>query len=152
MFLPIDPNKLDSLWDSLKVSLCEAAHSEIVSSGYLNIIAARHLSVQDAEAVVARMKGLNYVRIGTGRVNPVPPHFGVHLDHGQSKAKLMEYLGLDTSRHRIIRDISLLVDFIFFEIKSLVELRIPFECEEVEVQGFVARYNSDRDCTVICRT
>lgn len=152
MFLPIDPNKFNSLWDSLKMSLCEAAHSEIVSSGCLNIIAARRLSAQDAEAVVTRMKGLNYVRIGTGRMNPVPPHFGVHLDHGQSKARLTEYLGVDNSRDRIISDISLLVDFIFFEIKSLVELTIPFKCEEVEVQGFVARYNADLDCTVICRT
>ncbi|MEN2426504.1 hypothetical protein [Chromobacterium vaccinii] len=151
MFLPVDPSKLNSLWDSLKVSLCEVEHSEIVSGGHFNPIAAQRLSRQDAESVVARMKELNYVRIGTGRMSPVPPHFGAHLDCEKSKASLMEYLGVDSSHDRIVRDISLLVDFVFFEIKSLVELTIPFRCEEVEVQGFAARYNSDQDCTIICR-
>lgn len=59
--------------------------------------------------------------------------------------------GQAVRKKNIIRDISLFVDFIFFEISSLDELIIPFECGGVEIQGLSAQYSPDLNCTVFSR-
>ncbi|WP_301153557.1 hypothetical protein [Metapseudomonas otitidis] len=151
MFILVDPNKLKVLWNSFRIGLCDVKHFEIVSGGKFKPTTTQLSCAEEADAIAARMKNLNYVRVGTERMIPTPPHFGAQLNSEHAKAKLTDYLGASCSQKNIIRDISLFVDFIFFEISSLDELIIPFECEGVEIQGLSAQYSPDLNCTVFFR-
>lgn len=98
MFIPVDSNKLKVIWNSFRVGLCEIKYFEIVSGGKFKPTATQLSCAEEAEAIAARMKNLDYVRIGTERMIPTPPHFGAQLNSEHSKAKLTEYLGASCSQ------------------------------------------------------
>ena len=152
MFLPIDPEKMSAIWASFSESLRETEHCFVVLDGRNNNPAAgRRLTSAEAEGVVQRMKLLNYVRIGTSKLNPVPPHFGLHVDGERRRADLVEYFGLDCSADRIFRDLTLCVELAFFEIPFLEELAIPLACDEILVPGLLGRKGSDPGSTLFVR-
>lgn len=143
MFLPIDPKKTSAIWAALSESLHEREHCFVVVDGSNSNPAARRLTSAEAEGVVHRMKHLSYMRIGTSKLNPVPPHFGLRVDGERRRADLAEYIGQDCSADRISRDLTLLVELAFFEIPSLEELAIPLVCDEISIPGLVGRKDSN---------
>ena len=136
MYIPVDPKKISSLWENFGKSLQIADHAVIVSAGILTANSVAHrMSQADANDLIARMNGLPYVRVGTAKMNAVPPHFGVCVDASGNKAILMEFIVLEHSPERLHRDLHFIIDFIFFEIPALQDFVIPFCFEGVAIPG-----------------
>jgi len=142
MLIPLDPNGRTGLWDALEVSIERDNLIAIVSSGQITH-KLRHDAVNNDQGActVRRMRNLSYVRVGTERLMPLPPHFAVSLADDGFAGALEEYLARDASIETTLRDMTLLIDLVFFEVKSLKKLIIPFDASHVPVEGFDIHYD-----------
>lgn len=153
MYFPSDPNKIPASWDTFKESLLFSNVSYILENGKNrpeNL--RRRLTSVDVNDLVGRLKKMNYVRIGVSRLMAVPPHFGVVLDSEGKTADVIEYLALESTSERIERDISLLVDLIFYELPNLRRLSVPLNVGTVVVPGIEAKIEKKINKTEFIRS
>lgn len=146
MYFPSDPNKIPALWDSFEESLLASNVSYVLKDGQArpeNF--PRKVTSIEASNLINRLKKMGYVRIGASRLMAVPPHFGVVLDFDGTNATLVEYLALESTSERMERDISLLIDMIFYELPRLQKLTIPLDVGAVVIQGIQTNIGSATD-------
>ncbi|GAA6152200.1 hypothetical protein [Pseudoteredinibacter isoporae] len=131
MYMPVDPNSIDGMWDKLLQSLSSQKSCVVVSDGQASDKPIdQNLSYEEAESLLAKLKSREYVRIGSSRMNPVPAHFAIEFT--DSTGRLMELISLVSEVDRLRNDVSLVCQFSFFENKKLEKLVIPFVIHGVE--------------------
>lgn len=136
MYFPSDPNKNPALWEALRDGLLTSNILYIFENGKdQSASLSRKATSAEADVLINRMRSLGYVRIGVNRLTATPPHFGVSLSSDGKIANLMEYLALDIEKDRPDRDISLLVDLMFYELPNLRKLVVPLRLEVIEISG-----------------
>jgi hypothetical protein len=150
MFLPVDLKRVESLSQALVMDLCEREHCHIIEDGKYSACM-RKKTASAAENLVGRLNELGYVRIGTERMNPVAPYFGVRMSEGAHRAELVEYIGIDCEQDRIVRDISFLVELMFFEVNELKVLEVPIELSDLRIPGISTCIDFGRAITIISR-
>lgn len=126
MYLPIDPKKSEHLFADFFNALRAINHFHLVDQGKERPDATlEKSSSKEAINTIERLKKLPYVKIGTTKCMPTPPHFGADLSENHRHAKLVDYFSSSHDQNRINRDIYLFVDLIFLEIKELETLDVP---------------------------
>ena len=131
MYMPVDPNSVDGMWDKLLQSLVSQNNCIVVSGGHLNKEMSNGLCGQDeSNKVLSDLKSRDYVRVGSSRMTPVPAHFAIDL--ADNVGRLMELISLSSDEDRLKNDVSLICQFSFFENKGMKELHIPFVIDGVE--------------------
>lgn len=125
MYMPVDPNLIDGMWDKLLQSLSSQKNCVVVSDGQVrDEPVGQNFRGGEAYSLLAKLKSRKYVRIGSSRMSPVPAHFAV--DFTDSTGRLMELISLSSDDNRLRNDVSLVCQFSFFENKKLERLIIPF--------------------------
>ncbi|RLT87903.1 MULTISPECIES: hypothetical protein [unclassified Ketobacter] len=125
MYMPVDPNSIDGMWDKLLQSLSSQKNCVVVSDGQVSDEPIdESFSNEEADSLLAKLKSREYVRIGSSRMSPVPAHFAI--DFTDSTGRLMELISLSSDDERLRNDVSLVCQFSFFENKKLERLFIPF--------------------------
>ncbi|WP_211473829.1 hypothetical protein [Collimonas humicola] len=153
MYFPSDPIKTPALWDTFKESLQASNASYILENGQTQPANfPRKVTSVEASNLVSRLREMEYVRIGTSRLMAIPPHFGVVLNSDRTTAELVEYLALEYTNERIERDISLLVDLIFYELPNLQKLAVPLDVGAVVITGIKANIGDKRGVTEFIRS
>lgn len=153
MYFPSDPNKIPALWDSFKESLLVSNAAYVLENGQTrpeNF--PRKATSIEASNLINRLKEMGYVRIGASRLMAVPPHFGAVLSSDGTNAVLVEYLALESTNERMERDISLLVDLIFYELPSLQKLTVPLDVGAVVIQGIETNIGNEGCVTDFIRS
>ncbi|MCI1837962.1 hypothetical protein ABFG95_02320 [Achromobacter sp. HNDS-1] len=136
MYFPSDPNKTPALWEALRDGLLTSNVSYVLENGKDQSAGlSRKATSAEADFLINRMRRLGYVRVGVSQLTATPPHFGVLLSSDGKVANLMEYLTLDSAKDRPDRDISLLVDLMFYELPNLRKLIVPLRLEVIEIPG-----------------
>jgi hypothetical protein len=131
MFMPVDPNSVDGMWDKLLQSLSSQKSCIVVSGGQASDeLKCQNLSNEEAERILTNFKSRKYVRVGSSRMSPIPVHFT--LDLTDSSGRLMELISLSSDDERLRNDLSLVCQFSFFENKQLERLVIPFVIKGLE--------------------
>ena len=125
MYIPVDPDSIDYMWDKLLKSLFSQKNYLIVTAGHFNEKLSDNLLTQDiANEVVVNLKSRDYVRVGTSRLSPIPTHFAI--DFADNVGRLMELISLSLDEDNLLKDVSLICQFSFFENKNMKKLIIPF--------------------------
>lgn len=131
MFMPVDPNSVNGMWDKLLQSLSSQKSCIVVSDGQKSDeLKTQSFSYEEAERLLTRFKSRDYVRIGSSRMSPIPAYFT--LDLTDSSGRLMELISLSPDDDRLRNDVSLVCQFSFFENKQLEKLVIPFVITDLE--------------------
>lgn len=131
MFIPVEPNSVSGIWDKLQRSLSEQSLCLVVSDGkQIENPADTRLSTDEATDLIDKLKSRDHVRVGTIRTEPTPSHFSINLDG--NNGELMEFVAMSSDKERIRKDLSLVLQFTFFEIKDIGELLIPLIVEGLE--------------------
>lgn len=146
MYFPSDPNKNPAIWKVLMHGLLASNTFYILENGKDHSTdLPRKAKSAEVDVLINRMQGLGYVRIGESRLTATPPHFGVSLSSDGKTADLMEYLALDSAKESRERDISLLVDLMFYELPNLIKLTVPLKLGLIEIPGIgvdIDRHNN----------
>ncbi|MBA2655339.1 MAG: hypothetical protein H0U71_09805 [Gammaproteobacteria bacterium] len=131
MYIPLDPKKTNESWEKLKKSLISNKFTYTICKGE-NLISDLGNDMQQCiKGIINRMKQADYVRLGSNRMILMPVHFAVNFI-SYNKAKLVELINLDDSENTLKNDLTLVIQFIFFENKSLKELVIPLIVNDIE--------------------
>lgn len=149
MYLPVDPLKTENILQDLERSFSANAYVYSIFDG--NFISGREkktLSIEEAAAFIARLRNYQYIRIGTARLQPVPPHYGI--DYVEANiAELKELISLNSERMQLLSDISKVVQLFFYQEKEAVELRIPGGFNDLLVEGFSIEISDDGKSTKV---
>ncbi|WP_143518002.1 hypothetical protein [Pseudomonas sp. PIC25] len=125
MYMPVDPNSVDGMWDKLLQSLSSQKSCVVVYDGMASEEQiGKNLSHEEADRLAAKLRTRDYVRIGSSRMSPVPAHFTI--DFTDSTGRLMDLISLSSDDDRLRNDVSLVCQFSFFENRQLEKLVIPF--------------------------
>lgn len=136
MYIPLDPDKINGFWSKLKNSLIENNHSYLVEKGKKGTsIAKTRLDAKQADQLIARLANADYIRIGSNKMVPIPPHFAIELNN-QNAGKLVELITVDNHADTIKNSIELIIQFAFFELKKMTELIIPFYVDAISDSEF----------------
>tara|TARA_B100000745_G_scaffold219121_1_gene145863 strand:+ start:842 stop:1297 length:456 start_codon:yes stop_codon:yes gene_type:complete len=131
MFMPVDPNSVDGMWDKLLQSLSSQESCIVVSDGKKSDeLKNQNFSKKEAEALLVKLKSREYVRIGSSRMSPMPAYFTLNIMDGYGR--LMELISLSSDDERLRNDVSLVCQFSFFENKQLEKLVIPLIITDLE--------------------
>lgn len=150
MYLPVDPNSVDGMWDKLFQSFTSQKICIVVSGGLAgDELAEQTLSQKQAGEILANLKSREYVRIGSSRMNPVPAHFAV--DIAGSAGRLMELISLSPDKERLRNDVLLVCQFSFFENKAMKKLAIPFVVQGLEDPELRFEVDDDAEITMAYR-
>lgn len=153
MYFLSDPNKNPALWRVLMDGLLASNTSYVLENGKdQSADLPRKGTSAEVDVLIKRMQGLKYVRIGASRLTATLPHFGVSLSSDGKTAGLKEYLALDSAKERRVRDISLLVDLMFYELPSLIKLTVPLRLEVIEIPGVEVDIDSNNNIANFIRT
>ena len=79
MYIPVDPNKIKAIWDELEKNLLSNEHSYIIYNGNKNKKKKNILESKEINNLISRMYRCDYIRIGTNKMIPFPPHFSIKL-------------------------------------------------------------------------
>jgi hypothetical protein len=136
MYFPADPKKNPVLWSTLRDGLISSYVSIILEGGKAPFAEKpRKVTSEQAAELMLRLQKLEYVRVGTSRLLAVPPHFGVAISGEGKFATLTEYVALDNEPERRNRDITLLVDLIYYEMPDLWKLHVPLNVSQINSLG-----------------
>jgi hypothetical protein len=144
MHFPVDPNKRDGLWDKLETSLSTEDNCFVVSGGVFNANAkSSKLSVRDANEVVTKLKGSDYVRVGVSRNQPLPAHFSLVLE-SDSSATVVDYIAManqsggSVTREKIKKDACLIADTVFYDCPDIKIIHFPIKLgsEVIDIYEF----------------
>ncbi|MEE2729944.1 MAG: hypothetical protein VYA55_03935 [Pseudomonadota bacterium] len=125
MYMPVDPNLVDGMWDKLLQSLSSQKSSVVVSDGQAcDERVGQIFSHEQDDRLLTKLKSREYVRIGSSRMSPVPVHFTIDFTDGAGR--LMDLISLSSDEDRLRNDVCLVCQFSFFENKQLEKLVIPF--------------------------
>jgi|GEM_PF-2028551 len=150
MYIPIDPIRDIKAWDNLKQGLNNSSVCWVVSNGVLvKNLDTKMLSEAEIDGLVNQLKHYSYIRLGTSRSESMPAHFAIDLN-GKSGI-LKEYVALSSEGSRLKNDAMLIAQFVFFEIKQLESLTIPFVVDFKDDVEFIFHIDSDLKQTEITR-
>lgn len=136
MYFPLDPNKNPALWESLRDCLLTSSVSYVLENRKAQSVGVpRKVTFAEVDGLINRMQTLGYVRIGASRLVATPPHFGVSLSYDGKVGDLTEYIALDGTKERRGRDISFLVELMFYELPNLSKLIVPLELNVTGIPG-----------------
>ena len=125
MYIPLDPNTMDGLWDPLLESLSTQKLCLVVSEGQLNqpLITAP-LKNATARVLVDRMMSRAYVRVGCAKRLPLPAHFALEIEG--TTGCLKELITRSGDSSQLANDITFIAELLFHENKAMTELVVPF--------------------------
>ncbi len=147
MYIPVDPNSVDGMWDKFKHNLVTQKSCLVVSDGkFIGDLIVKTFGEEGANSVLKNMKSRNYVRIGSSHLTPIPAHFTIDIVDGIGLLK--EYISLSSNKERLRNDITLICQFSFFENKDMDRLVIPFLINGVEDSDLRIDTDSDSSTTV----
>ncbi len=150
MFMPVDPDSIDGMWDKFLQSLFSQENCIVVSDGEKNDgLKNQNFSQEKIESLFVKFKSRKYVRIGSSRMSPVPMHFTLELMGGTGR--LMELISLSPDDNRLRGDISLVCQLSFFENKQLEKLVIPFVITDLDDPEFRFEINDSDGETIAYR-
>lgn len=136
MYISLDPDKVNGFWSKLKNSLIENNHSYLIEKGKKGTsIAKTQLDAKQADKLITRLENADYIRIGSNKMIPIPPHFAIELNN-QNAGKLIELITADDHPDTINYSIELIIQFAFFELKNMTELIIPFYVDTISDSEF----------------
>lgn len=150
MYMPVDPNSVDGMWEKLLQSLSTQKSCVVVSDGLArDKPKGRSLNCEEAGRMAEILKTRDYVRIGSSRMSPVPAHFAVNFE--DSTGRLMDLISLSSDDERLRNDVSLICQLSFFENKQLEKLVIPFVVTGLEDPELKFEVNDSEGITVAYR-
>jgi hypothetical protein len=146
MYFPIDPHNLGNFWYKLKESLENHCFAYVISEGiYQNKSKEIVDSSAKIEQFVHRLKSIEYVRLGSSHMELMPCYFAVRL-LSNNRGILNELVTSENSLEQIQRDINFIVDFVFFDLPALYELKIPFFITLDISNDLQIEYKNDDTC------
>lgn len=137
MYLPLNPNKIEGLWDKFLQSISDCSFEYVVSNGEQN---SSSRSIEEPGLVTRRFKECEFSRIGTAKSVPIPAHYGVRIE--SETGYLQEYIARDASEDQIASDLRKLSQLIFYEVPTLRKLVIPFEVKNMSDQGVTVKISN----------
>ncbi|WP_163391051.1 hypothetical protein [Enterovibrio norvegicus] len=150
MFMPVNPNSAEGMWDKLQESLTRQSICLVISQGKLNVDnTAKSLSEYEAELFTIQLKGRDYVRVGCSRLNPMPAHFSI--DISECVGRVMELVSLALDDENLRRDMSLVCQFAFYENKDMNALVLPCIVHGLEDPDLIFKINESSGITIAYR-
>jgi len=131
MYTLIDPNRSRNFWEKFRQDLVTNRSCYIIVDGKQNFDTKNILlNFNDVNKSIERMKKTDYVRLGSSRTMPIPPHFAINfLD--ANKAILLELIVIDNNLQEISNAVNLIIQLSFYENPALMELRIPLIIDNI---------------------
>lgn len=131
MYLPLDPNKVEGMWDKLANSLLLNNFVYLINDNNKNETAKpKKLSHNEVNSLIFKMKKADYTRIGSSKMMPIPTHFAIKLGEN-NEGELVELIVMDNAEDTVRSALNFVIQLSFFEIKNLKKLVIPFNIKGV---------------------
>lgn len=152
MYLPSDPFVNNELWQSFKLYLNKTHVYQSIISGQKNFLEKKKIKMNSNQIseLISRFKKSDYVRIGTNRTVPFPPHFALKFVT-RSKAILTELINIDTSISSIADEIIFVSQLIFLELPQLHELIIPFIIKDISNKDVIIKIDEKMSHMIITK-
>ena len=151
MYIPLDPKKTKDIWLKLASSL---RHSKVFynicnnrknSRGVVEV-----LSQSKINEAIARLKKSDYVRLGSNRSDIEPVHFAMNFIK-YDKANLTELINTNNLSETISREISLMMQFTFYDNPNLRELYIPLLLRDINDPEIEMKIDKKNQKTLLIR-
>lgn len=149
MYFPVDPSKTDNILQDLEESLSAHAYVYTILDGnFITGSESKILSIDEAAVLIARLRNYHYIRVGTARLQPVPPHYGI--DYVEANiAELKELISSNSERKQLLSDLSKVIQLFFYQEKDAVELRVSGGFNDLLVDGFSIKISDDGKSTKV---
>lgn len=150
MLIPLDPSKISACWKKLEHSLLENDFTCIIHAGKKCFDSLNHTKKKHIEKIIHEMQQADYVRLGSNRTILIPAHFAIKF-LSYHKATLCELVSLNASEEIIKNDLTLAIQFAFFENPNLAELIIPLIIKDIHDENIKIEINEVNQQMIIKR-
>jgi len=124
MFIPLDPSSVSGIWDKLLHDLISNKSCLFICDGKKSSEPkCQVLSEERAKRIATKLRSRDYVRIGSGRLHPIPLYFGVDID--ADSGRLMDLISISSDEDRLKNDVTLLCQLTFLQNKQMGKLIVP---------------------------
>jgi len=126
MYSPYNPHGVDELWLKFETSIIKQELCYVICDGsHFPNAKPYKMSQVEAKDYIRRLKTLKHVWIGTGHLMPIPWHFAIK-EVSVDSWLLCDLIAMESQTSSIERDLLFIVEFIFWFVKNLKILTIPF--------------------------
>lgn len=130
MLIPLDPKKNPSYWENFEENLLSTKNAFVILNSS-KIDSSFKVNIKIIQDLIKRMKGADYVRLGSNRGVLIPMHFSLKFLNAHI-ATVCDLILLSNSDEEIKNNLLFLSDLAFLENPNLKELIVPIQIDFLE--------------------